>query len=464
MKTARGLTASGCFSTGANVKEKILKHINRSVGGPEFISALFVILMLTFQLFAVGPKGYTNITIVKYISFLAISGIFAAAMLAWGIGKQLRHGKRLSCREISTAELCVLLYFVLTVISALVSDFFPDTLIGANRREGALTIGIYCIIFLLLSSNLQAEKWIVYLTAAVMTVFALLCILQLLKINALGLFPDGLTYYDAGEKYSGEFLGTLGNAGLTASLLCLTSSMLLIYISRAKEKARYLLAAPVLLCIAVLLLSRIAAGILGFFAGIFISVPFTFGFRKRTRNCLLIAELLVIVLLLAAVYCIDFECGILYELHSILHGSFDDSFGTSRFFIWRNALPLIPQRPLLGGGPDTLAQRIGVIFETVQEDGTVKKAAIDAAHNEYLNIAVCQGIPALIAYLTAIISTLVRFVKSQTNDPLAAALAVGIVCYCAQAFFGISMFISAPYFWIFWALLESRMRYLKRRK
>ncbi|MDD6188970.1 MAG: O-antigen ligase family protein [Clostridiales bacterium] len=446
------------------MKEKILKHINRSVGVPEFISGLFVILMLTVQLFAVGPQGYANITIVKYISFLAVSGAFAASMLAWGTGKRPRHGKRLSCRKISVTELCVLIYFAFTVISALVSEFFPDTLIGANRREGALTIGIYCFIFLLLSRNLPAGKWIVYLTAAVMTVYSLLCILQLLKINALGLFPDGMTYYDAGEKYSGEFLGTLGNAGLTASLLCLTSSMLLIYISRAKERARYLLAAPVLLCMAVLMLSRIAAGILGFFAGIFISLPFVFGFGKKTRNFLIIAELLMICFLLAAVYRIDFESGILYELHSILHGNFDDSFGTSRIFIWRNTLPLIPSRPLLGGGPDTLAQRIGVIFETAREDGTVKKATIDAAHNEYLNIAVCQGIPALIAYLAAVISTLVRFVKSHTDDPIAAAFAVGIVCYCVQAFFGISMFISTPYFWIFWALLKSRLRYLKEKK
>ena len=70
----------------------------------------------------------------------------------------------------------------------------------------------------------------------------------------------------------------------------------------------------------------------------------------------------------------------------------------------------------------------------------------------------------MVAVPPAVISTLVRFVKSHTDDPIAAAFAVGIVCYCVQAFFGISMFISAPYFWIFWALLESRLRYLKEKK
>lgn len=442
------------------MKDKILRHIHRSVGVPDFISALFVILMLTVQLFISGPMGYRNITIVKYISFLAISGAYIAAMLIWRISA----GGRAVKKTFSAAEIFVLIYLALTVLSALVSEFFPDTVIGAQRREGALTIGIYCAVFLLLSRRAWAGKWAVYILGAAIAVFSLVCILQFFRINALWLYPEGLTYYDAGERYSGEFLGTLGNAGFTAALLCLSAAVLLIYISRARERERLWLMIPLLMSAAVLIASRIAAGILGLFAGVFISLPFALDIRKTARKILMLAELIIIILALAAVYFIEFDSGILYELHSVLHGDFDDSFGSSRIFIWRNTLPLIPERPLLGGGPDTLADRIGVIFETVKEDSTVKQAAIDTAHNEYLNIAVCQGIPALIAYLAALISTLCRYIKIGVKDPLAAALAVGMVCYCVQAFFGISMFISATYFWIIWALLESRLRYLNEKK
>ncbi len=429
---------------------------------PEFITGLFVLLIFTVQLFIFGSAGYRNITIVKYISFLVISGTFIAAMLIWRVAQKSRGGG--SSADIGLSEVFVIAYMLLTIISAVASEFFPETIIGAHRREGALTICIYGLTFLLLARNAVSGKWFIYLLGVVTALFSAVCILQFFKINIFRLFPEGLNYYDGGIKYSGEFLGTLGNAGLTATFLCLSVPVLLIYISRAKEKARLWLIVPMLMGTAVLFKSKIAAGILGLLAGVFVSLPFILSAEKRGRRILLAIEAVVFLGVLAAIYSLEFECGTLYELHNVLHGNFDDSFGSSRIFIWRNALPLIPKRPLLGGGPDTLADKIGVIFETVKEDGTVKQAAIDAAHNEYLNIAVCQGIPALIAYLAAVVTTLLRFVKCRTKDSVASALATGMVCYCVQAFFGISIFISAAYFWIIWALLEQRINMLSKNR
>jgi len=444
------------------MKDKILKHLDRSILLPEFIAGFFVLLMFTVQLFIFGPNGYRNITIVKYVSFLSISIIFIAVMLGLRIWKNIHSGHRISQRN--STEILVIVYMMLTVISAVVSEFFPDTITGAHRREGALTICIYGLIFLTLVCNSISGRWFIYILGVVTAAFSAVCILQFFKINALWLFPEGLNYYDGGIKYSGEFLGTLGNAGLSATFLCLAIPILLVYIFRAKERARLWLIIPMLMGTAVLFKSKIAAGVLGLLVGIFISIPFIMFTEKRKRRIAIITEAIILIGVLAAIYSIDFERGTLYELHNVLHGNFEDSYGSSRIFIWRNTLPLIPKRPLLGGGPDTLADRIGVIFETVKEDGTVKQAAIDAAHNEYLNIAVCQGIPALIIYLAAVISTLLRQIKSKTKDPVAAALMVGMVSYCVQAFFAISIFISAPYFWIIWALLEQRLRYLNEKR
>lgn len=429
--------------------------INRSILMPEFICGLFVVLFFTLQLFIFGPAGYRNITIVKYVSFLIICGcFFLAVILCSCLG---RRGVLRTKKEYNFTEIFVVLFMILTILSAVLSEFFPETIIGAHRKEGALSICIYGLIFLVVKRNLTSERFIIYLIGAVTAVFAAVCILQFFKINALWLFPEGLNYYDGGIKYSGEFLGTLGNAGLTSAFLCLVIPILLIYISRAKEKSRLWLLIPVALGTIVLLKSRIAAGVLGLFLGLFLVLPYIVN-NKRSRKIIFITEILFVIAALIFVYVNDFQYTTMHEFHEVLHGNFEDSYGSSRIFIWRHTLPLLADRPIFGGGADTLADRIGVIFETVKEDGTIRKASIDAAHNEYLNIAVCQGIPALIVYLAALLSTFVRFIRCDNKSPAAAAFGAGIMCYSIQAFFGISIFICAPYFWIIWALLESSLQ------
>ncbi len=365
-------------------------------------------------------------------------------------------------KEMNFTEICVLLYMLLTVISAIVSEFFPETVIGAHRREGALSICIYGLVFIIIKRNTFSGKWVVYLIGIVTALYSAVCILQLLKINVLWLFPEGLNYYDAGVKYSGEFLGTLGNAGLTAGFLSLAVPILLVYVLVGNERERFWLFIPMIMGAAVIYASKIAAGAFGVVVGLFAAVPFVFFKDKTGRRICIAIEVILFVFVLTAIFFMDFELNTLKEFHNVLHGNIDDSYGSKRIFIWRNTLPLIPERPLLGGGPDTLADRIGVIFETVKEDGTVKRASIDAAHNEYLNIAVSQGIPALIVYLAALCCSVLRYIKSRGVDPVATAFAAGVICYSIQAFFGISIFISAPYFWIIWALLEQRLCSLKR--
>ena len=82
--------------------------------------------------------------------------------------------------------------------------------------------------------------------------------------------------------------------------------------------------------------------------------------------------------------------------------------------------------------------------------------SIDVAHNEYLNILVNQGIFALLSYLAAVISALVHWYRNKSAA--AAAAGAAVLCYCVQAFFGISMFIAAIFFWIALAYLESENR------
>ncbi len=86
----------------------------------------------------------------------------------------------------------------------------------------------------------------------------------------------------------------------------------------------------------------------------------------------------------------------------------------------------------------------------------VRRSGIDTAHNEYLNILANQGLFALLCWLGALGYSAVRFVRGQGSDPQLLICGSAVLGYCVQAFFGISMCLSTPFFLIAWAILENR--------
>jgi O-antigen ligase len=123
--------------------------------------------------------------------------------------------------------------------------------------------------------------------------------------------------------------------------------------------------------------------------------------------------------------------------------------GSKRIFIWKNAVKLIPQRVLIGYGPDTFDIAFMGSFsqETERYFG---RLIIDKAHNEYIQIAVSTGIPSLLLYLAALTTLLLRALKRTKKNILVIPLFCSITGYLVQAFFNISVVSVAP---VYWALL-----------
>jgi O-antigen ligase len=141
--------------------------------------------------------------------------------------------------------------------------------------------------------------------------------------------------------------------------------------------------------------------------------------------------------------------GMIYEASEMLRGRWDDDFGTRRIYIWRNVWEgLQPSNILLGTGPDTLGYWNIEPFSRFNEElGITLIAPIDAAHNEYLHILATGGLLSLFSYLSALVYTFVQWFRSPNNH-VAAVAGTGVLFYCIQAFFGISMPIAAPFFWV----------------
>ena len=176
------------------------------------------------------------------------------------------------------------------------------------------------------------------------------------------------------------------------------------------------------------------------------------GPEQRPRR-LWLAMLVLAVLGTGLLYLLPVSGGTLGEVHQILRGTVDPSFGSGRVRIWREVLRLIGEAPLLGGGPDTLAARMTFTFTRYsQETGTAIEAMVDAAHNDFLNIAVNLGLPALGFYVAGLACWLRNVLRRR--PPAAEVILPGIAAYLVQICLTVSTSGVILLYWILLALCE----------
>lgn len=399
----------------------------------------------TLFLLGFGPAGYRQITGAKLVLFCAVFGSFLAALVICALMGRLRP-----LRKPGLVQILVLLYWLASLISALLSPWRREALLGGPRDEGLLAITVYAAAFLALSCFAAPKERMLQVFAAAVGLNCLVCLLQTAGLNPLSLYPDGLGWADRYTGYNGAFIGLTGNADFTAAVLSLAFPLCWAGALRLK-KPLYLI--PALLCLLVLILGETRGGLLGAVCGSVLALPAVLPLGKAGRRRLWLGILSGAALTLALLWFLPLP-GTLGEAHSLLHGRAEDGFGSGRIFIWRNTLPLLRERLLQGGGPDTFARRMTAVFTRVQEDGRVIRRTIDCAHNEYLNILVNQGLPALLLYLSALTCSLLRWFRRR-GGAAAAVTGAALLCYALQAFFGISTPSCAGFFWIVWGLLEA---------
>lgn len=403
-----------------------------------------IIMLFLFPLFS-GFKGYADITFAKFLFLLIATALWLIALL-WCFVKNPAP-----LPKPQKAQYAALVFLLISTLSALISPFFPQTLLGAGRFDGLLSTFVYVLIFLGVSLLTKPKRIHIYAFAAGMTLCCAVAILQLFRINALHLFPDGLTYYDGNHLYSGTFLGTIGNTNLLDAVLCLVVPLCLV---PALRERMYPLLIPAALALTIILL----AGGSGAHIALLATVPIamlTLPKSRRTRRFFAALVLLAFFGGILLAYFWPGQSGAIYELSQILHGNLDPKFGSSRIMIWQGCLELIPQRPLLGGGPGTIALRLDIDFSRfVPETGQTLRTSVDNAHNLYLGYLVNTGLLGALAYLSLLALCLCNFF-ARRRTAMVSALGLAVICGAVHAFFGLGLCISEPFFWIMLALLAS---------
>ena len=177
------------------------------------------IMLLVFPLFT-GFSGYANVTFSKFVFFVAATGLWLAALVLLWAAKKLpapRFGKRL---------LPAVIFGGVCLISWVLSPYKAESLIGAGRYDGLVTQLLYVCIFLGVSLFGRLRKQHFLCLGLGLLLCSAVGIVQFFGVDIFGLFPGDYSHYDSGLRYSGAFLGTMGNTNVLSSYYCLAIPIL----------------------------------------------------------------------------------------------------------------------------------------------------------------------------------------------------------------------------------------------
>ena len=415
----------------------------------------FVAVYLLFP----GFSGYGDISGAKTLCFYVLVGL----LVILGVALLIRDLRAKRVRPLSPAQITALLFLGCTLASAA----FSETEQGSpwydpTAHEAALTVCLYVLLFLTVSRwGLSSERLFRVLFWALL-LFCAVCVIQALGGNPLNLYPRGLNFYDGyGVKYKGAYAGTIGNVDIVSAFLALAAPMLLLHTLGQRPKEAWpcwLLAA---VCVGIMFWIRVLCGLVGLVLGVAVCALVLCPPGKRKWIAAALGGLALIGL--GLLWFLDLPVKFLHELHEILHGRFEDSFGTGRFFIWRQMLARISARLWTGVGPD-MARYSGLEPFIRYENGVeVARATVTDAHCYPLHILYCQGLPALLAWLGTVGLVLFHWVRNR-RDRATAILGGGLVCFLGAMLFCFSSVIVMPFFWLTMGLIEAKSNQLRKKE
>ena len=193
----------------------------------------------------------------------------------------------------------------------------------------------------------------------------------------------------------------------------------------------------------------IICSILVFLAYILYKVKYDFSDNHKLIKRFYIIIVCCCVFGLLVIYFVNFRSGILYEMHELMHGNFDDNFGTYRIFLWKRTIPLLQDYPILGTGPDSFAIRFMARYTNdIMAIGPL--TINDTAANVYLTMMINLGLVGLLNYIVFLFFQLKRGI--QKCNKYSFILFNAIVCYIIQDVFNLSLVIVTPIFWILMGL------------
>ncbi len=115
--------------------------------------------------------------------------------------------------------------------------------------------------------------------------------------------------------------------------------------------------------------------------------------------------------------------------------------GSGRWKLWIEAVGCIKDNPIFGCGPENIVH-------------VVKSSS--EPHNEFLQMAAEYGIPSVILYILALIFMMINKIKTlRKNDDYINSSGSIIFAYLVSSFFGVMLFYTTVFYYLFLGMLSS---------
>lgn len=418
---------------------------------------LFIAFIVIYPLF-VNPFFAPVFGLPKLILLIIVAVVLAAI---WSL--QAIKAGRIELR-VPKIALPGAAFLLVALLSSLQSVHPATSFLGQyGRWEGFITILSYTVVFLSAYSIASRKEALGVLFAGVLASTALVsavAVIEHLWTNPFLLVAK--IYCSAGFGQPNAFevgrsMATFGSATFLAAYLAIVLPAIFAAIL-AKERPilpKIVLYFVFALGLVALVLTFARAAWLGAALGFFLV------FVTGDKDLKLLKSLVLLVVILAVAVAAVQALGGPYTPLSRAVSLFKlESSSLTRVQMWQASLPLVPESPILGSGPDTFK----FVFGKYKPEGWVEHLSdplVDRAHNDSLQTVVTFGFLGLVAYLWLFTAFFWIGIKKLRQEPdpylkwvLTGALG-GALAYFVHLQFNFSHFSVSPYLWLFMGIASA---------
>lgn len=361
----------------------------------------------------------------------------------------------------SKLDLPILLFLILAALSALFSIHLPTALFGKYKRyEGFLTLLTYAILYFLAIQSFSDFSRLRSLTRTMVVAAAIVSYYGLMQY----LGYDFLRWTEVPFEVNRSF-STLGNPSLLAGYLVIMFFVGLgVYFSASRPIEGLLFGMFTFLIFTCLLTTFNRGAWLSCLVGLLL-VAILIGGRlwrhRRGRLLGLAISLLLVTLLVGLFSARSFNPATNLFRRAQSVARVEEGSLRSRMEIWKSALGMIKDRPLLGYGPDCFRLAFPR-YQTLRYTMGSPRTIADNAHNYPLQLASMLGLPAAIAFLFIV----ALFFKSGfgllSSTPemervfLNVGLLVGVFGYLGYLLLGVSVVGGTTFLWLLMGLIVAQ--------
>jgi O-antigen ligase len=347
-------------------------------------AAIFALVPLVLGPYDEVRFAYQGSPPLKFGLLLSLSGLLLATMLAAVLS---------GARFVRVPMLLPAAAFL--AVSALSAAFSEDAylaLVGSEAyHDGLLTMAAGVLLFYATARFLDSRVKIRFFLATGVLSATLIALYGISQ--RFGLDP----VYDLVEiwpEYGGRVFSTLGNPIFLAAYLTLMAGAAAALYFEAGPGWQRLLWLSALAVIGACWFYTYTRGAI---LGVGVALPIVLWLARRRMGT--VRPLLVPLATLAAAVLVA-AVPVAMELGGVPGrlGETGDVGTMSRLLIWRDTVPVILERPLLGHGPDNFREPFSR-YEGEDLASLMNSEPIDKAHNELLQVTATTGVLGLAAYL-----------------------------------------------------------------